>query len=186
MSYNAKEHKQAKKLHKIHFSKKWIIIIILIICSAVGGGLFVLNHYSTVSNGSKTETTRVEIKKLLDSEVKKSGAKAGQDLLTTKSNETSNSQEKSQIYIEKAVLAGSVVGSSDNTKALEYAYQAEKYYPNKETAYSVAFYEEKLGNIINAIKYYKLYMDRLSNSEDDRIDFDYYSAYVKKLEAGDK
>ena len=139
----------------------------------------------TLTDEEKTkalEVKRSETKRQLSIITEKGDSQSGQAFLDEKIKQTVESQEKSYIYMEKAILAGSYIGGFDIKSALKYAYEAEKYYPTKETAYAIAYYEESLNNIQTAIKYYKLYLDRLTPN-DESGDYEYYLEYIKQLES---
>ncbi len=179
MGYNKKEKKLAeKKVKSNHLRKKWLIFVLFFLSTLFIAAILYIFLFS---NKPVQEIDLSDIKQQLDAEVQKNGVSSGQSFLDKKLQATVDSKVKSSIYIEKALLSGASVGNNDYSKALEYAYQAEQYEKTKQSAYTIAFYEEKLGNIENATKYYQLYLDRLSDNEEDTIDYEYYSAYVKSL-----
>ncbi|MBN2843563.1 MAG: hypothetical protein JXM68_10755 [Sedimentisphaerales bacterium] len=193
MSKNNQTRKSTHKSHTSGARKKKLFTYLVVITGLVIGFMSVwllISHYKLLDStdqtsqeaGNELDTKRLEE---LDAIVTKSGSKAGQSFLTDEINKVDEPVKKSNLYIDKAVLAGSFVGGSDNEEALGYAYEAEDIFPNERTAYLIAFYEEKLGNISNAIKYYEIYISRLSK-DDDSEDIEYYSDYVEKLKAEDK
>lgn len=114
-----------------------------------------------------------------------SGPAAAQQVFDDKLQTTTDDQQKSDIYIQKATLAGSATGGSNLAQALEYAYDGEEVSPTYATAILIASLEEQLGNKANALKYYKLYLDRLTDEANQLNpgDKDAYTRKVQQLEA---
>lgn len=158
----------------------------------------------TSATGSDLSTEAVAI-------AAESGYEAGQEYLDQALESASASSDKATIYLYKASLANSNKISADTSinsddsgsttnvdgtgsgytsvvptteTALEYAYKAEELSPSAASAITIASLEETIGNLENAIKYYKIYLERGANSYDatnQDSDYDYYSNYIKEL-----
>jgi len=155
------------------------IVAVIVLIIAVMGVLL----YMHKAQDSKAEKTGQ-----LSDTVYKDGFNAGQKLLDEDLKKTTNPEEQSKIYINKATLM-SQANDADKTKALEYAYKAESLFPNENTAMLIASLEEAQKNTSNAIKYYKLYLERLSKKitsqdpEDMTVrEYNYYKKHLEALE----
>lgn len=167
-------------------NKKVIILCIVAVAVLVISAMGVI-FYLNKAQDSKAEKTAQ-----LSDTVYKQGFDAGQKVLDENLKKTTNPEEQSRIYINKATLM-SQANDDDKTKALEYAYTAEKLYPTENTAMLIASLSEAQKNSINAIKYYKLYLERVSKkitSEDPNDmtvrEYNYYKKHLEALEKGVK
>lgn len=198
MDDNNKQQTPSPKLRK-HFVHKrrfiiWVIVSFIIIAAA--GVYFVYFNPFNNSQDSNSQATDAAITKKketiskVESLVTDKGSQAGQSFLDTELAKTSDPKEQAQLYMDKASLADSIPGGSDKVKALEYAYKAEGLSPNEETALMIAVFEENQNDIPNAIKYYKLFLERFSKNSNEvlyrKVDYDYYTTYVGELEASIK
>lgn len=183
------------KLHKHFVHKKRFIIwaIVSLVVIAVAGVYFVYFNNIQDSNtqaAEKAAAKRNEISGEVESIVSDKGSQAGQTFLDDELTKTGDSKEQAQLYMSKAALVGSLPGGNDKVKALEYAYKAESLSPDEETALVIALFEESQDNTPNAIKYYKLFLERFSKNSDEvaysKVDYDYYAARVGELEASIK
>lgn len=95
------------------------------------------------------------------------GPEAGQQVLDTKLETQQDASERASIYMQKAILAESPQGGTDRTAAITYAYQAEAEQPTYGSALYVAELEYYYGNKTNALKYYKLYLERVTPEATD-------------------
>lgn len=82
--------------------------------------------------------------------------------------------------------------SGDYKQALEFANKAEELYPSTTSILTVAIIDEKLNNKTEALKNYKLYLERMKKFLDSysgdfkstyQRSYDNYKTYVEKLEA---
>lgn len=186
-----------KPRSRLKFKKITIIIVtsILVVVISVGGYL-IYSHYkkidSTVATDSKTpyNLDQDNIYGIAYETAKNKDYDSGQAYLDDKLNSVTDSKLKATIYIYKSSLAGSEFGN-DQKKALEYAYEAEKIYPSKESALRVAIREEKLDNIKVSLKYYKIYLERMKKdlaTYDGKMktyyerEYNQYLTHVKKIE----
>ena len=186
------------KLNK-HFSrKKWLIIGLLVIVFISGifsGWLFIVSQKKS-ENSSVTATQprsliqgaeKEKIVNELDTVVAKSGPEAGQAFLDSRISKTTGKQELSLLYSVKSTYSAFNVSESSQSDALKAAYKAEELGPTEDTAYVIAYLEENYGSLNNAIKYYKIFLNRIPKpSQMYDNDFEYYSDYAKKLETGSK
>jgi len=182
---------------RLKFKKITIIIVasIFVIIVSVGGYL-IYSYYKKVN--SALTTTQKAPYNLDESNIygvayetaKNKDYSSGQFYLDDKLDVTTDSKLKATIYIYKSSLAGSEFGN-DQKKALEYAYEAEKIYPSKESALRVAIREEKLDNIKVSLKYYKIYLERMKKdlaTYDGKMktyyerEYNQYLTHVKKIE----
>jgi len=175
------------KLNKFNKKKLAIILGITVFIIALSSSYVLYNTNLNLSKQKLEEQAKENnVTSLqLDSVVYQSGFSAGQDLLDKKLEETNIPEDKANIYISKATLMSQ---SNDLSKALEYAYSAESLYPNEDTAMAVASLEEAHKNNLNAIKYYQLYLERLSKkiTSDDPQDamlseYNYYKKHLDEL-----
>jgi hypothetical protein len=114
------------------------------------------------------------------------GPEAGQAVLDERLTQATDNKEKAAIYSQKATLAASPSGGGDTSKALEYAYLTEEQDPTYASAIYIAdleYYEND--NKVNALKYYKLYLERLTDQAIDLNPGDkaYYEQLVQEIEA---
>ncbi|NTW62231.1 hypothetical protein HGB25_02370 [Candidatus Saccharibacteria bacterium] len=193
-----KEHVQVfndQQPDKVRSPKRtWMVVgaILLIVILAAGAyvayNMLFLNKNAGNSKPVKDEKTYfATISEKTNVIVTSKGYAAGQVFLDEELKKTTSTQNQSQIYSLKSVHAGSFGGGNDKALALEYAYKAESLFPDKTTALSIASLEDGMSNTSNAIKYYKLYLERAKTgtalSKLDQADYDYYAAKVKKLES---
>lgn len=115
------------------------------------------------------------------------GYEAGQEQLDTQLNEAKDNQQKAALYLDKASLAvAQPVDAIDYAQALEYAYQSEALDPTYESAALIAQIEDyALSNIVIAIKYYHLVLERSTPEIKDLNPGDYEAiqARLTELEA---
>lgn len=172
--------------------------IIVVVLGGVAAGLwFVSQQHSDTKQAAKTPTMggtaesvsrndpMVALQKTATQTAQQSGVAAGQKVYDQQLQKTTDKNDKAQIYLMQSALAGSTAGGNDQASALTYAYDAEKAAPSTGTAITIAQLEEQAGNKANAIKYYNLYLSRMTDAQKqvDQGDFEYYSAHVKQLEA---
>lgn len=183
---------------RIHTHKRLFvvgIVILVVVVGAVAGLWFTRSsHKAGNSSTSKTANSQalstgkgeanVALQNTATQAAQASGPAAGQKVYDQQLQKTTNSADQAQIYLLKSALAGSTAGGNDQAAALQYAYDAEKASPSTGTAVTIAQLEEQAGNKANAIKYYNLYLSRVTDAEKnvDQGDFEYYSAHVKQLE----
>lgn len=186
MSYNAKEHKLAKKTHKIHLSKKWVIIgvSILIVIGALSYLLlFQGNFISKLIGGSKmTDTERTEyidkISKsaevLAEKDVKAAAAVYGNAI---------NSSNDTEVKMELSYSQSLLYFNNDNfNEALVAALLSENIKNSSDNEQYIATIYEKINDNKNAIKYYQKAIDNI-NKEDplSSDDVNYYNAKISSL-----
>ncbi len=176
--------KMAPKSSKRFFRKNRLVIgfmaIVIIILGFVGAWVYISNQKSATDTkvDDLTEAKAIMAEK---------GYDAGKNYLEKELQNTNKPNEQVEIYKNLATITGSVTGGNSKGKALVYAYKAEKLQPSGETAMLIATYEEYLGNIRTAIKYYKLYLEREPKSSaipSNQSGYDYYTTRVSELEAG--
>jgi len=183
------------KVHKHLSDKKWLIVlavVILFLAGAISGWIFVISQKKSDSSSapaaqSKSLIQGAEKEKIineLDAVVAKSGPEAGQAFLDSRISKTTDKQEQSLLYSVKSTYSAFNVNENSQSDALKAAYKAEELGPTEDTAYVVAYLEENYGSINNAIKYYKIFLERIPKpSQMYDNDFEYYSDHVKSLEA---
>jgi ABC-type Na+ efflux pump permease subunit len=176
--------KMAPKSSKRFFQKNRLVIgfmvIVIIILGFVGGWIY-------ISNQKSTNETKVDDLTKVYAIVSDKGYDAGKSYLENELKKTNKPSEQAEINKNLAIITGSVSGGNSKGKALVYAYKAEKLHPSGETAMIIATFEEFMGNIQKAIKYYKLYLERMPKSlstQSGQSDYDYYATRVSELEAG--
>ena len=190
------KHKNPSSLNRL-FRKKWLmsIIIVFFVALLAGGGYFIYNKYSvSIIDSSNKQTAKQADQEIISEDISgqmynitsKKGIDAGQKYLDDKLETANDNAVKALVYIRKAELTSSLLGNHNYTKALEYAYRAESLSPSADTALSIALYEDKSGNTANAIKYYKLYLEKKPKGVDDAEtnNYEYYSSRIKELESG--
>jgi hypothetical protein len=113
------------------------------------------------------------------------GAEAGQAVFNEQLAATNSKSEKAAIYSQKAELALTPAGGANTAQALEFAYLAEQEAPTYATALFIAEIEfNDMNNRTNALKYYKLYLERLT---DEGIalnpgDKEYFEQRIREIE----
>jgi len=190
------KHKNPPFLKRL-FRKKWLVVIIVVIFVTLltGGGYFIYNKYFvSVKESSNKQTAKQADQEITSEDISgqmynissKNGIDAGQRYLDDKLETANDNAVKALVYIRKAELTSSLLGNHNYTKALEYSYKAESLSPSADAALSIALYEDKSGNTANAIKYYKLYLERNPKGADDAEtnNFGYYTSRIKELESG--
>ncbi|MEI6053918.1 MAG: hypothetical protein WCQ49_00940 [Candidatus Saccharibacteria bacterium] len=191
MSYNKKNHTSPDKTNKKIISKK-VLIIGLTILLVILGGLFYY-FYPILNKKDNTNEPAVsivelnaEVDNLIENNLPQDAQKVLDDALVKAGD--NDSVVKAQIYASKANLAQSAIGGNDFESALKFALEAERLNPTDNSALVVASLEESSGNKVEAIKYYKIYLDRyLKETEGattDDSDYGYYSEHVNYLESG--
>lgn len=144
-----------------------------------------IRQESETTTSGDTSSLNNDVYDQVQSIVSKEGMEAAQIFLDEKISQTNNETEQAQLYLEKSSLSSN---DENKNQALEYAYNAESLDPNEKTAFWVAIAEESVGNIEEAIKYYRLFLERAPDRESDiessdGIDYDFYENHVKELEA---
>ena len=176
------------------FRKKWILIgvIALAVLGIILVFLFLMLNLNKKENVSEVDRSTTAIDNSISAKVDEvksaSGSKAALDYIDKElATSTTDTKKQSQLYLEKSIVSNSQVIGDDRSVPLQYAYKAESLSPDMETAMQIAILEEAGGNITSAIKYFKLYLTRLSSSPDvsDSVssDYNYYSSHVDDLEA---
>lgn len=114
-----------------------------------------------------------------------SGPEAGQAILDDALADTTDKADRSEIYVQKSILAQSPEGGSDSDTAFDYAYQAEEENPTYGTAIYIAELEYYMGDKAKALEYYKAYIERLDDesSELNPGDKEAIEARIAELEA---
>lgn len=166
--------------------KKSTFVIAIISCAMVGSfaAILIVNN-NKLQNG--TVGTPAENFAKASDVAQKSGAESGQKVLDDKLKQTNDSKIKAELYLNKATLASTLVSKNDYTKALEYAYESEKLNATANSALAIATMEEMKNNITNAIKYYKIYLERTPKPTSGSSDgYAYYVSHVKELESKNK
>lgn len=92
----------------------------------------------------------------------------------------SSASNKGDLYLRKSDLASHYSYLED---AVEFAKQAEKAYPTRMTAISIASTADALGDTTTALKYYTVVISRTTELEQKNSpdDFEYYKKKVKDL-----
>jgi len=175
------------------FRKRWILIgvIALAVLGIILAFLFLMFNLNKKENVSEVDRPATAIDSSISTKVDEvksaSGSKAALDYIDKELASTTDTKKQSQLYLEKSIVSNSQVIGDDGSASLRYAYKAESLSPDMETAMQIAILEEAGGNITSAIKYFKLYLTRLSSSPDlsDSVsgDYNYYSSHVDDLEA---
>lgn len=165
-------------------NKKAIILCIVVVIALIVTVMGIILYLNKIQDSKAEKTAQ------LSDTVYTQGFDAGQKVLDENLKKTTNPEEQSKIYINKATLM-SQANDDDKTKALEYAYTAERLYPTENTAMLIASLSEAQKNTTNAIKYYKLYLERVSKkitSEDPNDmtvrEYNYYKKHLEALEKG--
>lgn len=194
MSNILKDNSRNKKrlfTKKISHRKKIIIIIVLavVVLGSVAAYFiysgFFNNKKSTTSDG-KTSTTvsASNLTTKATAVVAQSGYTAGQTYLDKVLDTSSSSDDKAAVYLSKASLASvnsSTQNNSDTVEAaIQYSIKADELSPSADTALAVASYSERQKDYETAIKYYKLYLSRISKTD---IGYEGYESHIKYLES---
>jgi hypothetical protein len=171
-----------------------IIVVALVLVAAAGlffayrAGVLKANTDTAVdADTSAAESADVQYKTyaqaLTISESKDYAA--GDTYLDDKLEETADNGEQAAIYISKANLASYYASDnqSSDDQALEFAYKAESIDPTYTTASTIAALEEATGDKVNALKYYTLKLERMSQADRDAYpdDYDYIKAKITEL-----
>lgn len=166
------------------------VIFFVIVRYSNDAGVSGVNSSSVAVKNEDAEQERIAIAKKVDALVMDSGPESAQEYLNSEIKSATDAEEEAQLYIDKAVLAGSLPGGQNYAQAIEFALKADGLYPTEESALIVANIEMNQNNIPNAIKYYKIYLDRASKGlEGEALDdstYDYYYRLISDLEAGIK
>ena len=182
MSYNAKEHKKAKKLHKIHLSKKWVILLIFIITFIVGAvGSYL---YISLNNSSKKqENAPVVVSNKSANEAQKlannGDIEAAKTAYDKSIEETTDPVQKSAVTLSKANL---YFNNGDYDEALTVALTAETANKSSMVEQYIAQIYEKKNDSKNAIKYYQNAISLVDTSDPmGNSDIEYYNYLIKNL-----
>ena len=179
MSYNAKENKLAKKLHKIHLNKKWVIIGMSIILVAVGGFLiykYIVTPKSQTIAHPISGTSDTYVLTPVDKAAKLAFGgdyTAGQQVLDDELK-SSDHNEQVMAYVNKASLA---VNYKKYDEALVFAQKAEDMDKSRLTSRLIAQIATVAGDKDKAKEYYQLTIDRYSES--DRTSDEQASSYYE-------
>lgn len=183
MSYNAKEHKLAKKSHKNHLRKKWLVIILgFIITFAIGvAGSWL---YTYLNNPLKTQKNApvvtvsepvYEAQKLADS----GNIEAAKTAYDSAAKEIVDPVQKSAVILSKANL---YYNNGDYDGALEVALAAESVNKSSMIEQYIAQIYEKKNDSENAIKYYQNAIKLVdSSSPMGSSDIQYYNYQINSL-----
>lgn len=112
------------------------------------------------------------------------GPEAGQKILDDELASATDKKKKANLYSQKATLASSPQGGANTDQALEFAYAAEEENPDYTTAILIAEMEYYTGDKQISLKYYKLYLERLTPEaiELNPGDKEAYEQRVQELE----
>ncbi len=115
-----------------------------------------------------------------DSAVANGDYDKGQAILTEDLKNKTSDIDRSEVYLQQAVLA---LNNSRLDDAVTFATKAETLYPTRGTAATLAQIAEKANDKAFALKYYKLTVERTTEQAKQLSpdDFDYYQAKVKEL-----
>lgn len=133
---------------------------------AIIAGFMLMRHFSP-SNNTTTDTSSSAGEPLTVSERASQLADdgkytAGQELLSKQLKDARDSQEKTDLYIEQALLAQN---SGKYDEALAYAKKAEVIKKDRDTSRLIAQIYESKGDTAAALTYYKLTMARYTEVE---------------------
>ena len=180
-------------------SKKSIIVISIVTFVIVASSILLVSlpaiiasrtqdlaqNPDTPSNGElvvSEEQKRYE--KALSTAVSDS-TEAGQAILDEALESADSKQERAMVYTQKSAVAIANPDSPDFESALEFALRAEQEDPSYGTAIVIAELQDyDFQNYSEAIKYYKLYLDRLTEeaSELNPGDRAFYENRLRELE----
>jgi hypothetical protein len=168
------------------------IVVILLI---VGFGVWwVLTHNMTPGVTTQTSPTAANNKGDADAALYSlatktavdKGAAAGQAVLDAQLAKTTDAVEQAIIYGNKASLASSTAGGSDQTTALSYAIKSDSLNPTGDSAEVLAGLYAASGDKKNAIIYYQKAIDRIgdynSASATDQAFVDFYKQQILELQ----
>jgi len=166
VSYNAKEHKLAKKSHKNHLRKKWLVIGMAIILVVVGVFLiykYIPKNQAVVQPVEKPSTSfSLTISEQAAKLASSGDYNAGQKLLDGELAKKTDNEGQIDGYISKAILA---VNNKKYDDALNFAQKAEDLAKSRVTSRLIAQIAEKSGNKKKAIEYYQLTLNRYSEED---------------------
>lgn len=109
-----------------------------------------------------------------------------QALLDEALTEATTNEERAEIYRQKSSVATLDFQNPDIDEALRFAYLAEEESPTYGTAIAIAEIEDyEKNNYEAAIRYYRLYLDRLTDIGDELNpgDREFYQNRISELEA---
>lgn len=182
-----------KRLFAKKISHRKIIIIIVLIIVILGSvaayliysGFFNNKKSTTLDNTTSATVKSADLTTKATAVVSNSGYNAGQAYLDKVLDTSSSSNDKAAVYLSKASLASNNSSSTkDNSDmanaAVQYSIKADEISPSADTALAAASYSERQKNYETAIKYYKLYLSRTS---DTVLGYEGYESHVKYLES---
>lgn len=166
MSYNEKEQKLAKKSHKNHLRKKWLIIIAIIFVAIVGGYLIYKylpkNQVVVQPVENSSTSSSLTISEQAARLASNGDYNAGQKLLDGELAKRTDDTGQVDIYIGKAVLS---VNNKNYDDAFSFALKAEDIAKSRLTSRLIAQIAEKSGDKAKAIEYYQLTLNRYSEED---------------------
>jgi len=175
------------KLDKLFRNKKFLITFAVLLLIVISYFIYIIIANKLISYNSAKLYQAAEAKNKIytqaDAVAVKNGANAGQSELDKNLVNSKSDTDKAYVYCAKSSLAMSDAGGKDYDKALEYAKKAEKLNPTASTAALIAGIYEKTKDKDQAIKFYQLAIDRLSNSKSamDKADVSYYKKTLEAL-----
>lgn len=180
---------KAGQNQKRRLSKPVLVSLIVIGALLVaGGGYLAVQRYFFASPDAQgpanpLSKTKEDLYNKAVATVASDGAEQAQSEIGATLETLESDEDKSYAYTLKASLAPPDTSQSE---ILGYYYEAEKLDPTFDTALNVATAEYYAGNKENALKYYKLYLERSIDKDGKNLDPQgraYYEARVKELEA---
>ena len=189
MSYNAKEHKQAKKSQKNHLRKKWLVIccIFITVIGIFGYLLLFQGDFISklISGSNMTDTERTEY---VDKISKSAKALSSTDIEAAISvyddaiNLSNDNKIKDTLSYNKSLLC---FNNGNFNEALTAALLSENIKNSSDNEQYIASIYEKINDNKNAIKYYQKDIDNI-NKEDplSNNDVSYYRAKITSLGNG--
>lgn len=182
MSYNAKENKLAKKSHKYHLNKKWVIILAFIITFSIGvagSWLYIyFNNLSKIQENTPIAAVNEPIydaQKLADS----GNIEAAKTAYDSAAEEITDPVQKSAVILSKANL---YYNNGDYDGALTVALAAESVNKSSMIEQYIAQIYEKKNDSENAIKYYQNAIKLVdSSSPMGNSDIQYYNYQINSL-----
>lgn len=181
------------KNHKKRFNKKvfFIVTIATVIILAIGViALFIINSNNNTGDKSNNQPKAIDSETSLYDKVSliidNNGLDAGIDFIEEEIDSTDDPAQKAGLYITKSSILAMQDDKISKSEALKSAYDAESTYQSTGTALAIANNEERLGNLKDAIKYYRIYLERVPeeyrNDSESDYSYDYYSVYAEDLE----
>ncbi len=168
---------------KVFSSKKRVMIFIIALILVISGlfcyWYFIINKPSGVdilNNGSSTADEVAALDKSQNRYIQAvravsvDGYDAGQSFLDDEIiSNTNNDVERSYLYIQKSDLA---INNANMDEAIAFAEKAEGFYQSRISAVTLAQLYEKKGDKANAIKFYKLTIERTTEDAKQMLPYE--------------